>query len=132
MALSLRTFAGQARRRADEAGLTVAAERAGRVVARGTRAAGVAGGALVHVHAHGALGREAVLAEALALHALGVVGAVEVGLAEDVDVDLLARHRRVGLGLVALRAHAVVARRRVLAQRVAAAGPVQRHALVDV
>lgn len=101
-------------------------------MAGGVRAAGQPRGALVHVHADGALGREPVLAEALALHALGVVGAVEVGLAEDVDVDLLARDGRVRLGLVALRAHAVVARYGVLAERVAAAGPVQGHAFVDV
>lgn len=95
-------------------------------------AAGVAGGALVYVHAHGALRREALLAEALPVHALGVVGAVEVGLAKDVHVDLFAGHGGVRLGLVALRADAVVARHCVLANGIPTARLVQCHTFVDV
>lgn len=51
------------------------------------RPAGI-GDALVHIHALGADGFEAILAEALALDALGIVDAIEIRFAERRDVGL--------------------------------------------
>lgn len=88
--------------------------------------------ALVDVHTAGANRLESVQAEALILYALGVVGAVEVGAAQNVHVDLFAGHFRIGFAVVALRALAIVARHGVLADRVLSTRLVQRGALIDV
>lgn len=88
--------------------------------------------ALVDVGTRCTLCQETVLTETLTVHAFGVVDAVEVGFAEDVDVDLFASHLRVRLGVVALRAEAVVAGHGVLADRVSSARLVVSDALVDI
>lgn len=91
----------------------LAAERAGRVDAERVVAAGATGGALVHVHAGGALGGEAPPARAHALggDALGVVGTIEVRVAAGADLRGLAR--KAAVALVACGAGAVVAGRLV-------------------
>jgi len=118
-------------RRSDVSGLALAVEAADGVLAAGVRSAGV-GGALVDVHADGALGHEALATEALALDALGVVDAVEVGLAQDVDVHLFAGDVGTGLGRVALGAQTVVAGGSVFAHGVRAARPIVNLALIDI
>lgn len=72
---------------ADESGLALAMIASAGVRADRCRSAGI-GEALVQVHALGADGFEAVLAEALFLDALGIVDTIEVGFAKSRHVGL--------------------------------------------
>lgn len=132
-------FARHSGRRSDEARLTLAPVRAGRVHAHRRRSAGGllaqaprATSTLVHVDTHRALRLEPVLTEALTLDALRIVGAVEGGRAQHVHVRLFAGHFRVRPTHVPLRAETVVPGRRVLADRVLAARLLVRAALVYI
>lgn len=81
------TFARCAGRSADESGLAFASIAAGQVGAHGARTARLLL-ALVDVDTGGADGFETVSAETLALHALGVVHAVEIAFAQRGHVHL--------------------------------------------
>lgn len=88
--------------------------------------------AFVDVHANRSLRLEAVLAEALSLDAFGIVRAIEIALAQNVDVDLFASDLRIRFGCIALRTAAIVAGLRVLAYRTRRTRLLQRRTLVDV
>lgn len=77
--------------------------------------------AFVDVKAHAAGRLKALLAEALAFDALGIVGAIEVTVTQNIYVSLLAGDLCVGLGTISLRTNAVVAGRGVLTNCIIAA-----------
>lgn len=75
---------------------------------------------------------KAILTEALAFDALGIVRAIEIALAQNVDVHLFARNFRIRFGRIALRASAIVAGLGVLAYRTRRTRLLQRRTLIDV
>jgi len=81
------TFAGYVRWSTDESGLALAVITSSGIRANRRRSTGIVE-AFVHIHALSAEGFEAVLAEALALDALGIVDAIEIRFAERSHVGL--------------------------------------------
>lgn len=128
-----RSLARQSRRCADEPSVALALERSGDVQADRVLATNVfVRMALINVHTHRARSLEALLTEALTFDAFSVVRAVEVAVAQDVDIGLFAGDFRIGLGSITLRADTVITRRGVLADCIIAARFLQGSALIDI
>lgn len=77
-------------------------------------------------------GLEAITAETLTLHTLGVVYTVEIRMTQDADAGLLTKHLRTRPRREALGTQTGVARLGVLTHRVDPAWPVIRLTLIDV
>lgn len=128
-----RRLAWHSRWCSDEPGFAIAFVRPRNVLADRALSADVGiAAALVDIHADRSRCLESLLAEALAFDALGVVRAVEVAVAQNVDVGLFAGDFGVGLGAISLGTNAIVTGRRILTDCVVPARFLHRRALVDV
>lgn len=75
---------------------------------------------------------KAVRTEALTFDTFSVVRAIEITLAQNVDVDLFASDFRVRFRRIALWAAAIVAWLSILAYRARRTGLFQRHTFIDI
>lgn len=115
------------------ASLTVAAIRARRVQALGMGATGFGMRAtLIDVHTAGSDGLESVQAEALILNTFRIVGAIEIGAAQDIDIGGFASILGIWFSLVALRTLAAVAWHGILTDRVLSAWFIHGGAFIDI
>lgn len=128
-----RRLAWESRWCSDEPGFAIAFVRPWNVLTDGAISANVGvASALVDIHADRSRRFESLLAETLAFDTLGVVCAVEVAVAQNINVSLLASNLGIGLGSVSLGTNAIVAGRRILTDCVVAARFLHRRTLVDV
>lgn len=115
------------------ASLTVAAIRARRVQALGMGATGFGMRAtLIDVHTARSDGLESVQAEALILNTFRIVGAIEIGATQDIDIGGFASILGIWFSLVALRTLAAVAWHGILTDRVLSAWFIHGGAFIDI
>lgn len=126
-------LAGHSRRRSHVASLAVAAIGARSVQALRMRSTGLGMRAtLIDVHTARADGLESIEAEALILNTFRIVGAIEVGAAQDVHIRGLTTILGIGFAFVSLGTLAAVAGHGILTDRVFAAWFIQCGAFINI
>lgn len=87
---------------------------------------------LIDVNANRSLRFKAILTEALTFDAFGIIRAIEIALAQNVDIDLFACNFRIRFCRIALRTSAIVAGLSILAYRTRRTRLLQCRTLINV